>query len=101
VAVLNGTGVPGLAALVNEQVVKPAGYRTGTIDNAGSSFANTVAMFTPGHEAEAKRLAKAIESKLGDTPTQAMTTDARARAGGAPLALGLGLDDSRFGSGSG
>jgi hypothetical protein len=101
VAVLNGTGVPGLAALVDEQVVKVAGYKTGTIDNAGSSFANTVAMFAPGHEAEAKRLAKAIESKLGDTPTQAMTTDARARAGGAPLALGLGLDDSQFGSGSG
>jgi hypothetical protein len=101
VAVLNGTGVPGLAALVDEQVVKTAGYKTGTIDNAGSSFANTVAMFAPGHEAEAKRLAKAIESKLGDTPTQAMTTDVRARAGGAPLALGLGLDDSRFGVGSG
>jgi hypothetical protein len=101
VAVLNGTGVPGLAALVDEQVLKVAGYKTGTIDNAGSSFANTVAMFAPGHEADAKRLAKAIESKLGDTPTQAMTTDVSARAGGAPLALGLGLDDSRFGSGSG
>jgi hypothetical protein len=101
VAVLNGTGVPGLAALVDEQVLKVAGYKTGTIDNAGSSFANTVAMFAPGHEAEAKRLAKAIESKLGDTPTQAMTTDVSARAGGAPLALGLGLDDSQFGTGSG
>jgi hypothetical protein len=101
VAVLNGTGVPGLAALVDEQILKVAGYKTGTIDNAGSSFANTVAMFAPGHEAEARRLAKAIESKLGDTPTQAMTTDVRARAGGAPLALGLGLDDSQFGSGSG
>jgi LytR cell envelope-related transcriptional attenuator len=99
VAVLNGTGVPGLAALVDQQVVKVAGYKTGTIDNAGSSFANTVAMFAPGHEAEAKRLAKAIESKLGDTPTEAMTTDVSARAGGAPLALGLGLDDSQFGSG--
>jgi hypothetical protein len=99
VAVLNGTGVPGLAALVDEQVVKAAGYKTGTIDNAGSSFAKTVAMFAPGHESEAKRLAKAIESKLGDTPTQAMTTDVRDRAGGAALALGLGLDDSRFGSG--
>jgi LytR cell envelope-related transcriptional attenuator len=101
VAVLNGTGVPGLAALVDEQVVQPAGYKTGTIDNAGSSFANTVAMFAPGKEAQAKRLAKAIESKLGDTPTQAMTADVRARAGDAPLALGLGLDDSRFGVGSG
>jgi hypothetical protein len=101
VAVLNGTGVPGLAALVDEQVLKAAGYKTGTIDNAGSSLANTVAMFAPGHEAEAKRLATAIESKLGDTPTQAMTTDVRALAGGASLALGLGLDDSQFGSGSG
>jgi hypothetical protein len=101
VAVLNGTGVPGLAALVGERVVKAAGYKTGTVDNAGSSFAQTVAMFAPGHEAQAERLAKTIESKLGDTPTQAMTTDVRARAGGAPLVLGLGLDDSRFGVGSG
>jgi hypothetical protein len=101
VAVLNGTGVPGLAALVDERVVKVAGYKTGTVDNAGSSFAKTVAMFAPGHEAQAMRLAKAVESKLGDTPIQAMTTDVQARAGGAPLALGLGLDDSRFGGGSG
>ena len=99
VAVLNGTDVPGLAALVDEQVVKAAGYKTGTIDNAGSSFANTVAMFAPGREAEARRLAKAIESKLGDTPTQAMTPDVRARADGAPLALGVGQDDSGFGMG--
>ncbi len=101
VAVLNGTGVPGLAALVDEQVVRQAGYKTGTVDNAGSSFAKTVAMFAPGYEAQAKRLAKAIESGLGETPTQAMTTDVKARAGGAPLALGLGLDDSQFGAGSG
>jgi hypothetical protein len=99
VAVLNGTSVPGLAALVDEQVVKAAGYKTGTIDNAGSSFANTVAMFAPRQQAEAKRLARAIESKLGDTPTQAMTTDVRARAGGAPVVLGLGQDDSQFGVG--
>ena len=101
VAVLNGTGVPGLAALVDEQVVKAAGYKTGIIDNAGSSFAKTVAMFAPGYEAQARRFAKAIKSKLGDTPTQAMTTDVTARSDGAPLALGLGLDDSRFGVGSG
>jgi LytR cell envelope-related transcriptional attenuator len=99
VAVLNGTDVPGLAALVDEQVVKAAGYETGRIDNAGSSLASTVAMFAPGRQAEARKLAKAIESKLGDTPTQAMTTDVRARAGGAPLALGLGQDDSQFGVG--
>jgi LytR cell envelope-related transcriptional attenuator len=97
VAVLNGTDVPGLAALVDKEVVRAAGYKTGAIDNAGLSLAATVAMFAPGHEADAKRLATAIRTKLGDTPTQAMTTEATARARGAPLALALGLDDSEFG----
>jgi len=101
VAVLNGTGVPGLAALVGKQVVKAAGYKTGTVANAGSSFTNTVAMFAPGQEPQAKKLAKAIKPKLGDTPTTAMTTDVRARADGAPLALALGLDDAQFAGGSG
>lgn len=96
VAVLNGTSVPGLAAKVDDDVVKPAGYKSGAVTNAGSSFTNTVVMFLPGREREAKALATAIRSKLGDTPTQEMTSDVRARAGGAPLALGLGLDDSRF-----
>jgi LytR cell envelope-related transcriptional attenuator len=101
VAVLNGTGVPGLAEQVDKQVVQAAGYKTRTVDNAGASFANTVAMFAPGHEAQAKKLAKAIEPKLGNTPTQAMTTDVEARSGGAPLVLGLGLDDSQFASAGG
>jgi hypothetical protein len=96
VAVLNGTSVPGLAARVGQQVVKAAGYRTGAITNAGSSFSETVIMFTSGHQAQAKTLAAAIKPDLGGTPTQAMTAQVRARAGGAPLALGLGVDDSRF-----
>ena len=96
VAVLNGTSVPGLAARVGRKVVKAAGYRTGTITNAGSSFSGTVIMFTSGHEAQAKALATAVKPELGGTPTQGMTAEVRARAGGAPLALGLGLDDSRF-----
>jgi LytR cell envelope-related transcriptional attenuator len=99
VAVLNGTGVSGLAALVDKQVVKPAGYKTGTVANAGSSIARTVAMFAPGREPQAKKLAKAIKPKLGDTPTKAMTADVSALANGAPLALGVGLDDSQFGNG--
>jgi len=98
VAVLNGTAVPGLAARVDRQVVRATGYKTGAVTDAGSSFASTVVMFAPGHEAQAKALARAIKSKLGETPTQGMTTDVKARAGDAPLALGLGLDDSRFGS---
>jgi hypothetical protein len=99
VAVLNGTGVSGLAALVGKQVVKQAGYKTGTVANAGSSIARTVTMFAPGHEPQAKKLAKAIKPKLGDTPTKSMTADVMALANGAPLALGVGLDDSQFGSG--
>jgi LytR cell envelope-related transcriptional attenuator len=101
VAVLNGTGVSGLADQVDKQVVEAAGYKTRKVANADSSFANTVVMFAPGHEAQAKKLAKAIEPKLGNTPTQAMTTDVEARSGGAPLVLGLGLDDSQFASAGG
>ncbi len=99
VAVLNGTGVSGLAALVAKQVVKDAGYKTGTVANAGSSITKTVVMFAPGHESQAKKLAKAIKPKLGDTPTKAVTADVTANANGAPLALGLGLDDAQFGGG--
>ena len=55
-------------------------------------------MFVAGHEAEAKRLAKDIAPKLGDTPTDKMTAEVEARSKGASLALGLGLDDSQFAS---
>jgi hypothetical protein len=96
VAVLNGTSVTGLADAVDRKVVEPAGYRTGTIANAGSSFANTVVMYVAGDRARAKELSREIEPKLGRTPVQEMTPDVRARAGGAPLALALGLDDSGF-----
>jgi hypothetical protein len=96
VAVLNGTGVPGLADQVDKQVVEKAGYKTRTVDNAGATFDNTVVMFAPGSEGEAKRLAKDIAPKLGDTPTEKMTAEVAARSKGAPLALGLGLDDAQF-----
>jgi hypothetical protein len=96
VAVLNGTGVAGLAEQVDKQVVEKAGYKTRTVDNAGSTFENTVVLFAPGNEKEAKRLAKDVAPKLGDTPTGKMTADITARSKGAPLALGLGLDDSQF-----
>jgi hypothetical protein len=99
VAVLNGTAVTGLADLVAKKVIKPAGYKTGMVTNTGSSFANTVVMYEGGGRTEAKRLTASIKPKLGDTPVQAMTTDVKARAGGAPLALALGLDDAGFGTG--
>jgi LytR cell envelope-related transcriptional attenuator len=99
VAVLNGTSVTGLADLADRKVVRDAGYKTGVVTNAGASFANTVVMYLPGGRSAAKKLAGAIEPKLGTTPVQVMTADVKARAGGAPLALALGLDDASLGSG--
>jgi hypothetical protein len=98
VAVLNGTSVTGLADLVEKKVVKPAGYKSDTVTNAGSSFANTVVMYLPGGRAQAKELASAVKPKLGETPVQEMTADVKSRSGKAPLALALGLDDVGFGS---
>jgi LytR cell envelope-related transcriptional attenuator len=99
VAVLNGTGVTGLADLVDKKVIKPAGYTAGVVTNTASSFANTVVMYEVGGRSDAKRLTAAIRPKLGETPVQAMTPDVKARAGSAPLALAIGLDDAGFGTG--
>ncbi len=99
VAVLNGTAVTGLADLVDKKVIEPAGYKAGVVTNTASSFANTVVMYEAGGRADAKRLTTAIKPKLGETPVQEMTADVKARAGGAPLALALGLDDAGFGTG--
>lgn len=99
VAVINGTSVPNLAAQVEKQVVKPAGYELGPVGNADTSFNATVVMYTKGSRDQAKSLAKAVKPKLGDTPTEAMTSDLRAKAGKAELALVLGLDDAGFGGG--
>jgi hypothetical protein len=99
VAVLNGTSVPGLAAQVQKQVVSSAGYKAGTVTNADASFARTVVMYLPGKRDAAKTLATAVRPKLGTAAVQEMATAIRERADGAPLALILGLDDSRFGAG--
>ncbi|MGH2926336.1 MAG: LytR C-terminal domain-containing protein [Solirubrobacterales bacterium] len=99
VAVLNGTAVTGLADLVDKKVIKPAGYKAGVVTNTASSFANTVVMYDAGGRSDAKRLTAAIKPKLGETPVQAMTPDVKARAGNAPLALAVGLDDAGFGTG--
>jgi hypothetical protein len=99
VAVLNGTSAPGLAALVEQQVIHPSGYKAAAVTNTVSSIANTVVMYEPGQDAAAKALATAIQPKLGKTPVQEMTSEIKARAGGAPLALVLGIDDAGFGGG--
>lgn len=104
VAVLNGTAgasgsaVPGLA---NEagRLVEDAGYKLGEVTNTDESFIETVIMFKPGEKAAATRLADDMEPELGRTPTRAMAANVEALAGGADVALVLGLDDAELGGG--
>jgi hypothetical protein len=99
VAVINGTAVPGLAATVEQQVVKKAGYKTGPVGNANASVNQTVVEYTHGMRADAQKFAAAVKSKLGDTPVQPMTPETKSAAGKVDLALVLGLDDAGFGGG--
>jgi LytR cell envelope-related transcriptional attenuator len=97
VAVINGTSVPGLAAAVEDKVVKRAGYEPGPVGNAASSVDSSVVEYAGGLRSEAQALAKAVEPKLGHTPLQPMTSDVGDVSGKAKLALLLGLDDAGFG----
>lgn len=99
VAVVNGTSVPGLAATVEDKVVKRAGYEPGPVGNAMASVNATSVEYTGGLRSEARDLAKAVKPKLGETPVQPMTSDISDVAGKAKLALVLGLDDAGFGGG--
>lgn len=59
VAVLNGTSVAGLAATYGEKV-EEKGFEAGAVTNSSETFENSVVMFKPGHEPEAKMVAKRI-----------------------------------------
>lgn len=59
VAVLNGTSVPGLAASYGEKV-EEKGFEAGAVTNSSETFEDSVVMFKPGHEPEAKLVAKRI-----------------------------------------
>lgn len=95
VAVLNGTGVQGLAATAGEDV-KAAGYKLGVVTNTESAFGRTVIMSEPGHTSEAKRLADQLRNSLGRTPVEPVTDEIRERARGAEIALVLGVDDAQL-----
>lgn len=99
VAVINGTSVPGLAATVEQKVVKKTGYEPGPIGNANASVNATVVEYANGMRSDAQQLATAVKPQLGDTPVQPMTPDTKASAGKVDLALVLGLDDAGFGGG--
>lgn len=59
VAVLNGTAAAGLAATYGDKV-EEKGFEVGPITNSSETFEASVVMFKPGHEPEAKLVAKRI-----------------------------------------
>jgi LytR cell envelope-related transcriptional attenuator len=99
VAVINGTSVPGLAATVEQQVVKKSGYKSGPVGNATASVNATVVEYSDGMRSDAQKFATAVKKQLGDTPVQPMTSETKAAAGKVDIALVLGLDDAGFGGG--
>lgn len=106
VAVLNATqettstgeiaGVPGLADLIADEVVKPAGYKPGEKVNAASGLAGTTVFFESGSDGEADELATAVSEQLGETAVSPMIPEVRELAGDAQLALVVGQDDADF-----
>jgi LytR cell envelope-related transcriptional attenuator len=112
VAVLNGTqtesdaGVPipavqGLAAEVADKVIKGGRFHPAKEADAANGLDETTIYFEPGHEADAKALAKHVDRKLGETPVTPMIREVRERSGKARVAIVIGLDDEDFGNPSG
>ena len=101
VAVLNATeraGVapptPGIADFVAEEIVKPAGFKTGIQADAPAGEDKSVILFEPEAEDDADALAEAVSEDLGPTDTREMAPAVRDEIGGSPLALLVGFDDS-------
>jgi hypothetical protein len=91
VAVLNGTTVPGLAAQIGDRV-ESSGFTLGTVDNAiGPQRANSVAKYAPGHQADARLVAK----KLRIDNIEPMDASSRAIAGDATVVVVVGSDQTR------
>ena len=99
-AVQNETGtveaVPGLAGVIAETVVEPAGFRVRTTDTALTGSEVTVIMYEEGREEDAQKLAAAIEAQLGQVEIEPMTQEVRDLAAGAELALLVGADNDDF-----
>jgi len=99
VAVLNGTapeegavGVEGVADRASK-LVKSAGYKVGAVETAPGSFAASVVMFEEGAKSDATELAADLEDTFGTTEIELMTPEIQDLAGGAPVALVVGVDD--------
>ncbi len=99
VAILNGTtvngisGVPGLADFVAGQVTE-AGFKKGEIGNTAETFAMSEVLYADDRAiADADEVADALLPTLGTTVTRPMTSEVSTLAGGATVAVVVGLDD--------
>jgi hypothetical protein len=87
VAVLNGTSVPGLAGKVGDDV-ESNGYQLGDVGTSERQLDQTVVMFEPDQEREARRVAR----DLGVRPVQPIDAPTRRLAGGADVVVIAGQD---------
>jgi hypothetical protein len=88
VAVLNGTTVPGLAAMLSDQIAA-AGFKKGTInDYSDKQLAESVVQYAPGHQAEAR----AVSRRLGISQREPVTANSRALAGAVTVLVIAGTD---------
>ena len=90
VAVLNGTTVAGLAAKVGDDV-RANEYSLGAVTAIPEPFDQTVVMFEPGHEREARRVGK----DLGVDPVQPINRQAQRLAEGAEVVVIAGQDRAK------
>jgi hypothetical protein len=90
VAVLNGTTVPGLAKQVGDQV-ESHGFRLGTVANTADQEqqrAESVVLFAPGHQREAR----AVNKRLGIGQREPIDQASQDLAGDATVVVIAGAD---------
>jgi len=89
VSVLNGTAVPGLAAVFGDKV-EAKGFDLGAVTNSSSSFSDSVVMFKRGHKPEAQKVAKQLQIKK----LQLMNGEIESVSAGATVAVIVGEDNA-------
>jgi LytR cell envelope-related transcriptional attenuator len=89
VAVLNGTASEGLAATWGGKV-EEQGFELGAVTNTESEFEDSVVMFKPGREPEAKVVAK----RLSISKLQPMISEVAEVSGGANVSVVVGEDNA-------
>ena len=89
--------VPGIADVVADELVEPAGFKVVERTNAPAGEEKSTIMFEPDAEADADELAAAVEPGLGSTETLPISEEISVLANGADLVLLVGQDDDEFG----